>query len=364
MHFLRLSFFAFLGRCLISYATCTTVDAVQWPEGYIPYVKLRCVTALKHPVFKHAHDLWLYNIKLLCSFVLSLVFKLALVWIHLLKTYSWFRTSVPIETMIWDLYSGDLPTTSTRSRVFAMDTQSRKINAGRGAGHPLSSVLGNNAAALQPLLSTPCLAFWGLAPPSRILAYEINTINAVALKLPELWQSKVRSWFAQAEAKFVTSGVTMSLTKYQCPAGELHRAHSRAPRSTGWRPVLRLEAPAKGKNVSFFIIVTEIKNLNIINEDLRVHRTICIAKEWSFMTSIKKKNYLLGAIVGSFWVLGAKKKHKPSCRYFVTARYVCALYKDMIIFKEIGNNGTARIYSYIVQCPLFLMIYRLMNKVN
>ena len=95
-----------------------------------------------------------------------------------------------------------------------MDTQSRKINAGRGAGHPLSSVLGNNAAALQPLLSTPCLAFWGLAPPSRILAYEINTINAVALKLPELWQSKVRSWFAQAEAKFVTSGVTMSLTKY------------------------------------------------------------------------------------------------------------------------------------------------------
>ena len=88
-----------------------------------------------------------------------------------------------------------------------MDTQSRKINAGRGAGHPLSSVLGNNAAALQPLLSTPCLAFWGLAPPSRILAYEINTINAVALKLPELWQSKVRSWFAQAEAQFVTSGI-------------------------------------------------------------------------------------------------------------------------------------------------------------
>ena len=125
-----------------------------------------------------------------------------------------------------------------------MDTQSRKINAGRGAGHPLSSVLGNNAAALQPLLSTPCLAFWGLAPPSRILAYEINTINAVALKLPELWQSKFRSWFAQAEAKFVTSGVTMSLTKYQCPAGELHRAHSRAPRSTGLRPILRLEAPA------------------------------------------------------------------------------------------------------------------------
>ena len=90
-----------------------------------------------------------------------------------------------------------------------MDTQSRKINAGRGAGHPLSSVLGNNAAALQPLLSTPCLAFWGLAPPSRILAYEINTINAVALKLPELWQSKV-----QAEAQFATSGISSSLTKY------------------------------------------------------------------------------------------------------------------------------------------------------
>ena len=42
---------------------------------------------------------------------------------------------------------------------------------------------------------------------------EINTINTIAVKLPELWQSKVRSWFAQAEAQFVTSGVTMSLTK-------------------------------------------------------------------------------------------------------------------------------------------------------
>ena len=34
------------------------------------------------------------------------------------------------------------------------------------------------------------------------------------LLLPELWQSKVRSWFAQAEAQLVTSSVTASLTKY------------------------------------------------------------------------------------------------------------------------------------------------------
>ena len=40
------------------------------------------------------------------------------------------------------------------------------------------------------------------------------TINAVAVKLPELWQSKVRSWFAQAEAQFATSGIRTSLTKY------------------------------------------------------------------------------------------------------------------------------------------------------
>ena len=43
---------------------------------------------------------------------------------------------------------------------------------------------------------------------------DANRINAIAVKLPELWQSKVHSWFAQAKAQFVTSGVMASLTKY------------------------------------------------------------------------------------------------------------------------------------------------------
>ena len=43
---------------------------------------------------------------------------------------------------------------------------------------------------------------------------DADWINAVAVKLPELWQSKVRGWFAQAEAQFATSGISSSLTKY------------------------------------------------------------------------------------------------------------------------------------------------------
>ena len=50
--------------------------------------------------------------------------------------------------------------------------------------------------------------------PSAAVPNKINTINTIAVKLPQLWQSKVCSWFAQAEAQFVNSGVTMSLTKY------------------------------------------------------------------------------------------------------------------------------------------------------
>jgi len=46
-------------------------------------------------------------------------------------------------------------------------------------------------------------------------AYDsINSVNAVAVKLPKLWRSKVRGWFAHAEAQFITGGVTASLTKY------------------------------------------------------------------------------------------------------------------------------------------------------
>ena len=80
-----------------------------------------------------------------------------------------------------------------------MDTPNRKISANGSAGLPSPSVLRNSAAA---------------PGPSAAVANEINTINTVAVKLPELWQSKVCSRFAQAKAKFVTSGVTMPLTKY------------------------------------------------------------------------------------------------------------------------------------------------------
>ena len=50
--------------------------------------------------------------------------------------------------------------------------------------------------------------------PSATVAKEINSINALAVKLPKLWQSKVWSWFAQTEAQFATSGIRSSLTKY------------------------------------------------------------------------------------------------------------------------------------------------------
>ena len=44
-------------------------------------------------------------------------------------------------------------------------------------------------------------------------AYEfINSVNAVAVKLPKLWRFKVCGLFAQAKAQFATRGVTTSLT--------------------------------------------------------------------------------------------------------------------------------------------------------
>ena len=57
---------------------------------------------------------------------------------------------------------------------------------------------------------------------------------------PELWQSKVHSWFAHAGAQFVTSGVTASLTKYYYVIKAL-------PESSIERiDVLCLEEPAHG----------------------------------------------------------------------------------------------------------------------
>ena len=74
-----------------------------------------------------------------------------------------------------------------------MDTP-RKIAYGRGAGR-----LGSD----PPVLAS-----------SPVYDDDADQINAVAVKLPKLWQSKVRSWFAQAEAQFATSGISSSLTKY------------------------------------------------------------------------------------------------------------------------------------------------------
>ena len=41
-----------------------------------------------------------------------------------------------------------------------------------------------------------------------------DSINTITVKLPELWRSRVRGWFAQAEAQFATRGVTATLIRY------------------------------------------------------------------------------------------------------------------------------------------------------
>ena len=104
-----------------------------------------------------------------------------------------------------------------------MDTP-RKVGYGRGAGRldtgaPVSSPVGRRPQlSADPVYDVPpVLAPGPLAagPPVSAALYEdAGQVNAVAIKLPELWQSHVQSWFAQAEAQFATSGVSASLTKY------------------------------------------------------------------------------------------------------------------------------------------------------
>ena len=74
-----------------------------------------------------------------------------------------------------------------------MDTP-RKIAYGRDAGRLASD--------------PPVLA------PGPLAAGPVYDDDAVAVKLPEFWQSKVRSLFAEAEAQFTISGISSSLTKY------------------------------------------------------------------------------------------------------------------------------------------------------
>ena len=74
-------------------------------------------------------------------------------------------------------------------------TYKRKVGYGRGAGRLVSTTHG-------PVVSAPGSLVAGPGPlaagPDSVFndATEVNTINAVPVKLPELWQSKVRSWFA------------------------------------------------------------------------------------------------------------------------------------------------------------------------
>ena len=80
---------------------------------------------------------------------------------------------------------------------------------------PLASGPSPLAAASGPLTAGPTSIFNDPVADinNSIIAQaneSINSINAVAIKLPELWRSKVRGWLAQAEAQFVTA----SLIKY------------------------------------------------------------------------------------------------------------------------------------------------------
>lgn len=40
------------------------------------------------------------------------------------------------------------------------------------------------------------------------------SLNAVSIKLPQLWTNRVRVWFAQVESQFTTKGISTSMTKY------------------------------------------------------------------------------------------------------------------------------------------------------
>ena len=99
-----------------------------------------------------------------------------------------------------------------------MDTPQRKVACSRGAG-----CLGSDPLVLAP----------GPAP----VYDDADWINAIPVKLPELWQSKERSWFAQAEAQFANQQhqlfIDQVLSRHQGPAGEFHRADFGAPHSAG-----------------------------------------------------------------------------------------------------------------------------------
>ena len=78
-----------------------------------------------------------------------------------------------------------------------MDTPQCKVSYGRGVGRLVSTTPGPVVSAPGPLVASP----GPLAAGSDSVFNNANWINAIPVKLPKLWQSKVRSWFAQAEAQ-------------------------------------------------------------------------------------------------------------------------------------------------------------------
>ena len=96
-----------------------------------------------------------------------------------------------------------------------MDTP-RKIGYGPGPGRLDSgpSVLAPGPLAAGPVYNDPLVPAPGHLAAGPLYNDDADWINAVGVKLPEFWQSKVRSWFAQAEAQFATRGISTSLTKY------------------------------------------------------------------------------------------------------------------------------------------------------
>ena len=115
-------------------------------------------------------------------------------------------------------------TVHTRSQVFAMDTLGRRVSAGCGAGRPLP------LPALQPLSqrrSIPSTPLLSSSPSSGSPRF------AAGLPRPRPSCHQRRH-----------NVLDQVLPRNQGPAGELHWAHSRAPCSTGWQPILRLEALA------------------------------------------------------------------------------------------------------------------------
>ena len=85
-----------------------------------------------------------------------------------------------------------------------MNTQ-RKVSAGRG--HPVSS---KSISSTSPSEPAAAVGFNTV----QFNNTDAAAINTITIKLPQLWTSHVRGWFAQAEDQFVTKGVTASFTKY------------------------------------------------------------------------------------------------------------------------------------------------------